>query len=258
MSKLPSVSTFRLLGGQPQIDAQVNPTQAATIWLRRDIIRGVFAPGARLKVAHLCDFYHIGASPIREAILLVSTSGLIVHEHQRGYRAAPVSHADYKDVATIYRKLYRLALDMAVENGGDQWEERVVLALHRTAKVRKVLPSGDPEAREAWQWAYWSFHHELLSGCNSPTLMRVFRDVGDRLERYVNIYADLTEDVNRNHHAEHRAIVDALIARDAETLFRLVDTYHGGAAEVLRSIAEALKKLEATKGTGRAQSVAAE
>src|SRR5204863_5384813 len=88
------------------IDPSVSPSKAAAFWLRRDIVRGVFQPAERLKVEALVKFYGVGHSPIREAIILLSSSGLVVHEHQKGYRVAPVSLEDYDDVVNVYQHLY--------------------------------------------------------------------------------------------------------------------------------------------------------
>ncbi|MGH8241187.1 MAG: GntR family transcriptional regulator, partial [Steroidobacteraceae bacterium] len=192
----------------------------------------------------LVRFYRIGHSPVREAILLLSSSGLVVHEHQKGYRVAPVSLADYDDVLAVYQRLYKLALQMAIESGDDAWEERVVVQLHRSVKVRMVLPDGDPQARERWQRAYWEFHGQLLSGCRSPLMLQLLGDIGFRLERYVNLFADLASDRRRDHHAEHRAIVDALVARDKERTLALIDQYFATGQPMRNSIIETLKRNE--------------
>ena len=145
-TQIPSVSTFTLAGVTSPYDPAERPTQAVAFWLGRDIARGVFEPLERLKIEQLSQFYGVGHSPVREAILLMSTSGLVIHEHQKGHRVAPVSLADYDDLLNVYMRIYRLALNMAMEIGSDEWEERVVLQLHRSAKVKKVLLDGDPQA----------------------------------------------------------------------------------------------------------------
>jgi len=211
-----------------------------TYWLRRDIVRGVFAPSERLKVEHLTKFYNIGHSPVREAILRLSSSGLIVHEYQKGYRVAPVSLADFNDAIDVYQRIYRMALAMAMEEGEDAWEERVVVALHRSLKVQKVLHRGDLE-RELWQQAYRDLHSALLSGCGSRLLLNVIGNIADRLERYINLFADLSSDRDRDHHTEHREIVDALIARDADRLQSLIDRYFAVSSPMGKSITERLE-----------------
>ena len=233
-SRLPSVATFTDPRVLPDVDPQKSPTQAATYWLRRDIVRGVFQPLERLKVEQLTEFDSVGHSPVREAILLLSGSGLVTHEHQKGHRVAPVSLDDYRDVLDIYKRLYRLALTMAVERGGEAWEERVVLELHRSLKVKKVITDETPEARELWQRAYNRLHHEIVGVCGSPLLTKIFRELGDRLERYFSLFADRSMDLERDTHAEHRAIVDALVAGDAEKLHALLERFSSSAIRCAR------------------------
>lgn len=249
-----SVATFsdpRLTDG---IDPDKNPTQAVAYWMRRDIIRGVFAPLERLKVEQLTQFYDIGHSPVREAILLVSARGLTEHEHNKGYRVAGTSLADYSDLIDIYRRMYHVVLQMAVERGGEAWEERVVLALHRSLKVSKVMTDGDPQARETWQLAHKGLLAEIVSGCGSPILTDMVGILGDRAERYVNLYADPAADRERDSHAEHRAIVDAIVTGDADRLHALLDRLFEGGEPMRDTIRRKLAELEVPKGRQRAAS----
>ncbi len=220
---IPSVSTFSAPPALAPGDAERSSTKTVHYWLGRDIVRGVFAPLERLKIEQLVAFYKVGHSPVREAILLLSTSGLVVHEPQKGHRVAPVSLADYRDLIGVYRRIYRLTLEMALENGDDAWEEAVIVQLHRSLKIGKHFD--DPEQRERWQRSFANLHYRLLSGCGSPLLLRMWSDLGNRLERYVNLFADLEVDRPRDHHAEHRAIVDALVHRNAPRLEGLIRSY---------------------------------
>jgi GntR family carbon starvation induced transcriptional regulator len=250
-TSLPSVATFTLPELEPLTPELPGPTDKATFWLQRDIVRGVFQPNERLKVEQLTKFYRLGHSPIREAILLLSSTGLVVHEHQKGYRVAPTSIADYRDVVDAHHAIYQMVLAKAVERGDEAWEERVVVVLHRTMKVRKVLPDGDPQARELWQRAYKALHRELLSGSGSPVLEKIHGDLGDRAERYLNLYADFAPDRDRDHHAEHREIVDALIARDGARLTGLVSRFFAGAQPLRENVFRRLEELESSRGATR-------
>jgi GntR family carbon starvation induced transcriptional regulator len=244
---IPSVKNFTAPSVIAPVDPKRNPTLAVQYWLGRDIIRGVFAPFERLKVEQLVAFYDVGHSPVREAILLLSTSGLVVHEHQKGHRVAPVSLTDYVDLTRAYRKIYQLMLDSALRNGDDAWEEDVVLQLHRSLKVEKDFD--DPEHREMWQRAYSSLHRALLAGCGSPILMRVWADLGGRLERYVNLFADLEIDRVLDHHSSHREIVDAVVKRDSDRLHELVADMFEMGVQFHQTISRTLGSYEKMSGT---------
>jgi len=256
-ASIPSVASFSAAELDALSPPLAGPTDQAAFWLQRDIVRGVFAPDERLKVEQLTKFYRLGHSPIREAILLLSSTGLVVHEHQKGYRVAPVSVADYRDVIDAYQAIYHMVLSKAVERGDEAWEERVVVMLHRTMKVRKVLPDGDPQARELWQRAYKALHRELLSGAGSPVLQRIFMNLGDRAERYLNLYADFETDRDRDHHSEHREIVDALIARNGDRLHELISHFFAGAQPMREVVIRRLEQLQAPVAPGRQRRPAA-
>ena len=254
-TSVPSIRDFRQPGATFPGDLARNPTQVVAFWLLRDIVRGVFEPLERIKVVPLSKFYGVGHRPVREAILLASFSGLLVHEHQKGYRVAPVSVADYEDVRMTYMRIYRLALGLALQNGDDAWEERVVVQLHRSVKVRKVLLDGDPEAREMWQRAYHSLHEAMLSGCGSPLLISIYHSLRNRLERYINLFADLELDRGRDNHVEHREIVDALVARDQGRVEEVADRFFALGAGLRDSIISSLGK--AAPAGGRRRRIAA-
>lgn len=245
-TEIPSIATFSDPSISMPFDPERSPSKAVAFWLRRDIVRGVFAPMERLTVEPLVQFYSVGHSPVREAIILLSSSGLVIHEHLKGYRVAPVSLADYDDVLGVYQRLYKLALDMAMDLGGEDWEERVVVQMHRSLKVGQVQPNGTAEDRERWQRAYGMLHSQLLSGCGSPLMMQLFEDIGGRLERYVHLFADVGSDVERDVHAEHRAIVEAVLARDHANVPSLVERYFA-IGQPMRDTIIAKLKLEAPR-----------
>ncbi|MEJ6498294.1 FCD domain-containing protein [Pseudoalteromonas lipolytica] len=238
-----SVSTFSHLGDRPQFDAENKPAQAVTYWLTRDIVRGVFPPGKRLKVAELSDFYKVGYSPVRDAIHAQAFYELVSHEHFRGYAVAPVSLTDYDEVLQAFQQIYKLAAKMALEQGGNDWEESLIVELHRSKKVVKVMPDADPELREYWQRAYWSFHYKILEGCGSKTLLNFFTQLANRLERYVSLYADMESDRTRENHAEHESLIKAIVDRDENEFMFQIDSYFSRSNTIRESIKQSLKQL---------------
>jgi DNA-binding FadR family transcriptional regulator len=60
----------------------------------------------------------------------------------------------------------------------------------------------------------------------------------------VNLFGDLDSDRERDHHTEHRQIVDAVLGRDAEKVRVLFDDYYATAAPIRKSIVETLKQHE--------------
>ena len=212
----------------------ISKTQAA---LRRDIIRHHLAPGRRLKIQELTERYGVGLSPIREALSLMCASGLVIREDRRGFRVAPVSLADYHDARLVLARLWYYAMTLSIANGDQAWEQRLVLALYRTLKFDWARAEKEPELYREWDDAWRVLQLEFVSGSGSPTLMAVIDTLLDRVERYRWLVPEVKTDSARDDR-NHRAIVDAMVARDPDKLRQALSGYMGAGA-VQRAAIEA-------------------
>ncbi len=182
--------------------------------LRGAILRGDLKPGAKVNLDQLREEFGVSLSPLREAISRLVNLGLVEFEDQRGYRIAPVSPENLVEVVTLRAELEGLAIGLAVDRAGLDWESGVLAALHRLNRA-----GGDPvdPARiEAWETAHAAFHRALIDGCGMPMLIEfcgTLRDLNDRYRRLLTSGrpADGTSA------EEHAAIADAAaVRRDAD------------------------------------------
>lgn len=192
-------------------------TLATSIYgrLRRDILRGVFRPGERLRLDALCDRYEIGATPLREALNRLSAEELVNREEQRGFRVAPVSLSDLAELTKTLCWITELALRESIRNGDAGWEEAVVLAAHRLSRVPREGEEGYTSFNPEWEERHRAFHLALIGACGSRWLIDFYAMLMDRNTRYRYLaFADGSEP--RDVEAEHQAIIDAVLSRDAD------------------------------------------
>ncbi|HEX8899909.1 GntR family transcriptional regulator [Vitreimonas sp.] len=71
----------------------------------RDIERGVYLPGARLREQELADRFKCSRAPVREALRLLESQGSIVIEPMKGARVATPDDANFYEVFLIRRAL---------------------------------------------------------------------------------------------------------------------------------------------------------
>lgn len=206
------------------------PTQAASLALlvRQDIIRGVLAPGARLKIRELCERYDAGAIPLREALSRLATSGFVVAEDQRGFRVARVSASDLADITEARVHIECEALRRSIEQADLDWEGRLMAAHHRLSRLTIEAAGGGLE--DAWEQAHAAFHSALIENCDSRWLIRMAELLRDQTARYRHLSvalprAELPPSPPRDVPREHREILDAAMARDAGLAARLLETH---------------------------------
>lgn len=192
--------------------------------LRRDILTGVAAPGSKLRIDELRANYGIGASPLREALSRLVSSGLVTTQGQKGFRVAPVSTSDYRDITETRKLLERAALSDSVKNGGAEWEARVVASYEQLDREHSVLHETSGATATAWELANEEFHEALVAACTSVWVLNFRRVMYDQAARYRRLFI-LEPETKRIAHDEHGEMMRAAVARDVETSCRLADSH---------------------------------
>ncbi|MEO9683934.1 MAG: GntR family transcriptional regulator [Tateyamaria sp.] len=187
---------------------ETSATRAAYIALRQMILTGELPAGQKLKIEQLRTLLDTGASPVREALSLLTSDMLVERIDQRGFRAAPASIANFDEILSLRCTLEEMALLQSIAKATPDWEERLVLSHHRMKRMTDT---------ETFEDAHKSFHMTLLSNANSPMLERYCSQLYDLNIRYRNLAAGGKNYQNRNIPAEHDTIFEAAIQRDAQT-----------------------------------------
>lgn len=207
----------------PTTEEPARTLAAATLGrLRADVVRGTLRPGDRLRFDHLRRSYGVGLSPLREALSRLTADGLVLLQGQRGFQVAPVSVSDLWDIYNVRRGLEVTALRVSIAHGDDRWEAEIVAAFHRLAKCH--AGSQDHPALRSDEWERWhrAFHLSLLSACGSPWLLHLRNILFDHAERYRHLSAAYGYP-SRKSLREHRGVMEATLARDADRACRLLE-----------------------------------
>lgn len=216
----------------------------ALIRLRQDIISGRFQAGEKLKPEVLEADYGIGRNPVREALSRLAVEGLVRGEGQRGFQVAPLSQGELLDVADLRQRFSTMALARSIEFGDEDWEAKVVAAFHRMSRMEKDLV-GDPASyADEWEQRNRAFHTALESACRSPWLLHFCEILYEQSERYRRTlvrYPKLRPSI----HEEHKAILEASLARRADEACRLLSEH------ILKGANATLAAMNALSGQGQ-------
>jgi len=175
--------------------------------LRQRIFNRELAPGSWIDELKLAEEYGISRTPLREALKVLATEGLVTMKVRRG---AYVTEVSERDLADVYHLLALLESDAAgvVATQASETQIRELQSLHN--ELEKALSN-----RERFFEINEAFHMRLLEIANNR-----WRD---------QMVADLRKVMKLNRHnsllksgrieeslAEHRAIMAALAARDGD------------------------------------------
>jgi GntR family carbon starvation induced transcriptional regulator len=207
--------------------------------LRAHIISGTLLPGQRLKVETLRDLIEVGATPIREALSLLTSDGLVERLDKRGFRVSEISLAEYDDLHRTRCWFEERALRESIEQGDQPWEERVVLVHHRLRRLQRTLADeAGTHSNPEWEHMHKLFHMSLLAASPSKTLLQFCDQLHDRLNRYRSVAAVNTHQP-RDWKSEHDLIAEAVLDRNADlAVSRLMQHYSRTTTILLETLSE--------------------
>ncbi|WP_425046044.1 GntR family transcriptional regulator [Primorskyibacter sp. S87] len=207
---------------------ETSATHAAYRKLREMILTGELPAGEKLKIEQLRNLLNTGASPVREALSLLTSDMLVERLDQRGFRSAPVSKENFEEILLLRCKLEETALRTSIANSDAEWEDRLVLRHHH---MKKAGQQGTP----AFETAHKAFHMALLAKAEMPMLQRYCSQLYDLNIRYRFLAAIGPSYQKRDIAAEHQQILDAALDRDAENATRHLIEHYRRTGEYLSS-----------------------
>jgi DNA-binding GntR family transcriptional regulator len=205
--------------------------------LRADLLAGRLRPGEKLRAEGLRKRFNIGSSPIREALNRLLSEGFVSLEDQKGFRVAPVTEQELHELVMARSWIDGTAITESIERFDVAWEEQLVLALHRLSKVHRPLGI-DASQDGVWERLHREFHSALVAGCGSRWIRRISEQLFDTAERYRLLAVNKIPE--RNELNEHRAIVEACLARDAPRAVQLLREHFNTTFQVIVSASTAL------------------
>lgn len=199
--------------------------------IRSSIIDGRIRPGEKLTEEEIARQLGVSRTPIREAFFLLSSEGFVDVEPRRGVIVREISVKDAEEIYELKGVLESLAVRLAAERMTPEIvaELRGINdALYHAAEevpvdVRKILTLNG------------TFHHSIISACGNTKVIHQLIALRHQSLRYNFIFLSAVSRL-RESADEHRAIIDALVRRDAAESERLMKEHNDAALASLRTV----------------------
>jgi len=171
--------------------------------------RGAFLPGDRLVEAEIARDLGISRVPVREALRLLESQGIVVSTPYKGMRLMQVTNRAVAELMRVRAALEDLAL-REILAGGPAAEARLLPAQRAAARYDAVAAGDDAAEIVA---ADEAFHAELCRLSGNAVLLGLWLG----LARQLSVVWGLGHDVRPKARIaqEHRTILDRLARGDA-------------------------------------------
>lgn len=179
--------------------------------LRDDIILGRRVPGSRLVERDIAAELDVSRLPVREAIRTLVSEGVVVARPRSWAVVREFTQRDIRDFAEVRESIETLIFVFAAERHDAQGIARL-RAVHE-----RELAAARAEDREAARMAAGEFHEVAAVLAGNDMLCELIDVFATRLRWLFGQHDDLLAMAE-----EHRVILEAIAARDTETLRRIV------------------------------------
>jgi DNA-binding GntR family transcriptional regulator len=212
--------------------------------LQRRILVGEIPVGSWLRHGALADEFGISRTPVREALRILNSQGIVTIVQNRGARVNGHSSRDIRELGEVRAELEGLAAAQAAERIDDAQLERLLGAWrgYRDAIDRFVEhATSDRSADDAKIWvdANRQFHDVILEAAGNRQLEISIGEVHRRLPQNTSYsaYAGNSRLLRANVD-QHEAIADAIVLHDSAAARKAMTAHIRSSIEAMARWAE--------------------
>ncbi|MFC0106322.1 GntR family transcriptional regulator [Kibdelosporangium aridum] len=179
--------------------------------VRTKILTSEYAPGTVLNQATLARDLGISTTPLREALRRLKSEGFVELDAHRDARVTDLSAEEARDLLEMRRALDPLATSLAAER-----RSKSDIATMRAAFAQlRPLPDRPDTADLV---AHREFHRAIYTASHNDLLITTLDGLWDKADRYriVGLRQKRDQPERDETAAEHRAMLEAVIAGDSE------------------------------------------
>jgi len=180
--------------------------------IRRQIVEGEIAPGAKISEPELARTLGISRGPLREAIGRLEAGGLLVRRANVGARVVELSLEQLLEIFLIREALEGLAARLAAER----------MPQEEIEELRRLLAQHQAQVEQEAGRAYFQkegdldFHYRIVKGSRNDRLIQILCNDLYHLVRMYRYQLGMASPRARRGLQEHVHIVEAIAERDPE------------------------------------------
>lgn len=182
--------------------------------LRAKILAGEWLPGERIRQEEIADEHRASRIPVREALRILETDGLVQVISNQGAWVASLTRAECLEQYEIRERLEPLLLRESLPNlSADEINKLDQLA--EEINLNRDVASFMKLDRQ--------FHMLSYAGAPNTTLKEIIERLWNTTQHYRRAYATMAGSPGLDvTHLEHKLLVEAITRRDSEDAERII------------------------------------
>ncbi|RMF03276.1 MAG: GntR family transcriptional regulator [Alphaproteobacteria bacterium] len=195
--------------------------------LRKMIMNGELRPGSKVPEKELCQRFGVSRTPLREALKVLASEGLVTLTPNRGAMISDLTLEDLEEAFPVMGALEALSGEMACANISEA-ELDEIRSLHA-----RMIAHYEARELEPYFATNQRIHEVILHAAGNRTLISLYRSLEGRV-RQARFLANMSEERWAQAVAEHRDILTALEARDGSRLARILKSHLANKFETVK------------------------
>jgi DNA-binding GntR family transcriptional regulator len=206
--------------------------------IRKRLLSGKYKAGERLAESKLADELGVNRNPVREALLTLTGEGFLERRSGVGCRVAKIDAKLFGELMQLRESIEGTAARLAAPI----ISEIDLIRLEHEHELLQLMP-WDAESDIPMMESNERFHRLILKASGNRTLEQVWEQFLPRIFAAEIALAPKfrSDQAYKEMHADHRAIIDALRASDADAAERVMRHHIAtGAATLMRVLNESM------------------
>lgn len=194
--------------------------------LRQMIIRCELAPGERFTEQQLVETFGVSRTPLREALKILASEGLVEMRPHRGSSVAPISIEEISQTFAVLGSLEEMAGPLICDRVSN-------VDIARLDAIKDAMSSmRDATDRNSYFELNVAFHQSMIALSGNAVLSATYNQLFGKLQRARYLVND---DQNRWSESarEHNWIMDALRQRDGAELSKRLKEHNSRTAKAV-------------------------
>jgi len=177
--------------------------------IEENIATGAFPPGMHLDETELAQKFGVSRTPLREALIQLSSMGIVALRPRRGAVVAEVTPQRLLEMFEVMAELEAMCGRLGARRMSDA-DHAALVEAHKACEAAKLSADAD-----AYYHQNELFHYAIYAGSHSGFLIEQTTAMHRRLRPYRRLQLRVRNRLSTSF-AEHGGIVEALLAGDAE------------------------------------------